>query len=159
MKYYKNESQYTVRALDSKGNPVGAGEYVLFNINGIFYTRQTDENGYATLSINLPPGDYIITAEYNFYKISNNIKVKPVLSAYNLVKKQGTSNPFRAFVLDGKGRPLEGATVTFNVNGVLYEKITDIDGVAKLNINLPVGRYIITSMYNGAAISNSITIA
>ena len=158
-KYYKNASQYTVRALDSQGNPVGAGEYVLFNINGVFYVRQTDANGYATLSINLDPGEYIITAEYNFCKVSNKIKVLPILSAYNLVKKSGTSNPFRAFLLDGKGRPLEGATVTFNINGVLYERITDIDGVAKLNINLMEGRYIITSSYNGASISNTITIA
>ena len=160
VKYYKNDSQYTVRALDSQGNPVGAGEYVLFNINGVFYARQTDANGYATLSINLNPGDYVITAEYNFCKVSNNIKVRPILSAYNLVKKSGTSNPFRAFLLDGRGRPLEGATITFNVNGVFYDRITDIDGVAKLNINLMPGRYIITSMYsNGASISNNITIA
>lgn len=159
VKYYKNDSKYTVRALDSKGNPVGAGEYVVFNINGVYYARQTDDNGYASLAINLNPGDYIITAEYNFCKVSNNIKVRPILSAYNLVKKSGTSNPFRAFLLDSRGRPLEGATVTFNVNGVFYERITDIDGVAKLNINLMPGRYIITSMYNGASISNNITIA
>ena len=159
VKYYRNESQYTVRALDSKGNPVGAGEYVLFNINGVFYARQTNASGYATLNINLNPGDYIVTAEYNFCKVSNTIKVRPILSAYNLVKKAGTSNPFRAFLLDGRGRPLEGATVIFNVNGVLYERITDIDGVAKLNINLMPGRYIITSMYNGSSISNNITIA
>ena len=36
---------------------------------------------------------------------------------------------------------------------------TDDTGIARLNINLMAGEYIITSMYeNGAAISNKVTI-
>ena len=38
-------------------------------------------------------------------------------------------------------------------------RTTDANGIARLNINMMAGEYIITSMYeNGATISNKITI-
>ena len=53
-----------------------------------------------------------------------------------------------------------GAVYKININGVFYDRITDNAGIARLNINLMPGEYIITSMYkNGAAISNKITIS
>ncbi len=59
VKYYRNDSQYIIRVIGEYGNPVGAGEDVTFNINGVFYTRSTNESGYAKLNINLAPGDYL----------------------------------------------------------------------------------------------------
>ncbi|MBE6511148.1 MAG: hypothetical protein E7Z74_07825 [Methanobrevibacter millerae] len=72
VKYYKNDSQYIVTLLGKDGKAVGAGETVKFNINGVFYERQTNASGQAKLSINLLPGNYIITAEYNDCAVSNN---------------------------------------------------------------------------------------
>ena len=66
---------------------------------------------------------------------------------------------FEAKVLDGQGNPYAGQTVTFNINGVFYTKTTDADGIARLNINLPAGTYIITSMYNGLNAANNVKIA
>lgn len=60
-------------------------------------------------------------------------------------------------LVDGLGNPLSGATISFNINGVFYNRTTD-GGVAKLNINLMAGEYIITSTYNDLNISNKITI-
>ncbi len=157
-KYYRNETQYTVKLLDDYGNPVGANEEVSFNINGVFYTRKTNSEGIAKLNINLLPGDYIITAEYADFKISNLIKVLSVLYANDLNKQYGTSNQFIATLLDGQGKIYLGQTVTFNINGVLYYRVTKDDGQARLNINLPAGEYIITSMYNDLSISNTVTI-
>ena len=157
-KYYRNATQYTVKVIGDDGNPVGAGETVTFNINGVFYNRTTNASGIAKLNINLPPGDYIITAEYKNCKVSNNIKVLPVLSAEDLTKKYGTPDQFVATLLDGQGKALAGETVQFNVNGVLYNRVTDSDGHAKLNIRLMAGQYIITSSYNGASIANNIVI-
>ena len=157
-KYYRNATQYTVKVIGDDGNPVGAGETVTFNINGVFYNRTTNASGIAKLNINLPPGDYIITAEYKNCKVSNNIKVLPVLSAKDLTKKYGTPDQFVATLLDGQGKALAGETVQFNVNGVLYNRVTDSDGHAKLNIRLMAGQYIITSSYNGASIGNKVTV-
>ena len=156
-KYYRNDTQYTVRLLDDNGNPV-SGAQVSFNINGVFYTRTSNENGFATLNINLQEGDYIITATYKDYSISNTIKVLPVLSARDLSKVRGSSEQFTATLLNGTGKPYENQTVTFNINGIFYYRTTDDKGIAKLNINLPAGEYIITSSYNNSYISNKVTV-
>ena len=158
-KYFKNATQYKVKIIGDDGNAVGAGEIVSFNINGIFYNHTTDASGIAQLNINLNPGDYIITAEHKSCRVSNSIKVLPVLTAEDLVKKYGDSDPFIATLVDGQGKAFEGQNIIFNINGVFYNNITDSNGEAKLNIPLIAGEYIITSMYeNGAVTSNKITI-
>ncbi len=156
-KYYRNDTQYIVRLLDDNGNPV-SGAQVTFNINGVFYTRTSNASGFATLKINLPEGNYIITATYRGYSVSNSIKVFPVLSARDLNKRAGGLEPFTATLLNGTGKPYENQTVTFNINGRFYYRTTDDKGIAKLNINLPAGIYIITSSYNGCNIGNKVTV-
>ena len=50
-----------------------------FNINGVYYTRQTNASGVAKLTINLQPGNYILTA-YNPITSEQkgfNVKVLP----------------------------------------------------------------------------------
>ncbi|MEE0025762.1 carboxypeptidase-like regulatory domain-containing protein, partial [Methanobrevibacter sp.] len=134
------------------------GKTVTFNINGIMYQRQTNESGIAKLNINLPPGDYVITASYEGYNVANNITVLPVLSASDLKMKYMDGSKFKATLLDGQGKPYAQQKIQFNVNGVLYNKITDSNGQAELNIRLPAGEYIITSSYNGANIANRVTV-
>ena len=158
-KYYRNASQYTVKVIGDDGNAVGAGEIVTFNVHGVLYNRTTNESGIAKLNINLGPGDYIITAEHKDCRVSNNITVLPVLTAKDLTKKYGTPDQFIANLVDGQGNPFAGETVQFNVNGVLYDRVTDSNGQAKLNIRLMPGKYIITSSYNGASISNNIIVS
>ncbi|SDA65236.1 Ig-like domain repeat protein [Methanobrevibacter millerae] len=90
--------------------------------------------------------------------VSNYIIVLPVLSADDLIKKQGTPNQFVAALVNGTGAPYPSQSVTFNINGVLYNRVTDGSGLAKLNINLMPGEYIITSSYNGTNIANKVTV-
>ncbi|MBE6510093.1 MAG: hypothetical protein E7Z74_02305 [Methanobrevibacter millerae] len=158
-KYYKNDSQYRVRLLDGQGNPVGAGVSVEFNINGVFYTRTSDAQGYVKMNINLNPGTYIITANYNGLMASNKITVLPILKGEDLVMSYRDGSKFEVTLLDGQGKLYANQTIIFNINGVFYNRTTDANGIARLNINLMAGEYIITSMYeNGATISNKITI-
>ena len=157
-KFYKNATQYTVKIIGEDGNVVGAGELVTFNVNGVFYTRETDEFGIAKLNINLPPGDYVITAEYKECKVSNDIKVLNVLTADDISMKYQDGTQFVATLVDGQGKPYAQQTIRFNINGVFYNKVTDSFGQAKLNINLLPGEYIITSSYNGLNTANKITI-
>lgn len=158
VKYYKNDSQYVVKIIGDDGNPVGENEKVTFNINGVKYERKTNASGYAILSINLVPGDYVITASYDGCNVANNIVVLPVLSAEDLTKKYGTPTPFIVNLVDGQGVPLANATVNFNINGKFYNRTTNETGIAALNIKLIAGEYIITSSYNGANIANKITV-
>ena len=158
-KYYRNATQYTVKVLGEDGKTVGAGVTVRFNINGVFYERQTDASGIAKLNINLQVGDYIITAEYNGCMVSNNIKILPILNATDVSMKYRDGTQFKANLVDGQGKPCVNQVVTFNINGVFYNRITDASGQAKLNINLMPGEYIITSSYNGSSIANTIKIS
>ena len=158
VKYYKNGTQYVVTLIGRDGQTVGSGETVEFNINGVFYNRQTNIRGEAQLNLNLNPGDYIITAEYNNCKVSNNIKILSTLLTNNITMEYKDGTKFKAIILDGNGIPKGYEKVTFNINGVIYTRTTDEHGIASLNLNLLVGTYIITSEHNGLRISNNIII-
>ncbi|MBR0369812.1 MAG: Ig-like domain-containing protein, partial [Methanobrevibacter sp.] len=116
--------------------------------------------GTAKLNINLEPGEYILTAidPVTGLMMSYNITVLPVLSADNMEMKYLDGSTFNATVIDGEGNPLANASVTFNINGVFYNRTTDENGIVKLNIRLMAGEYIITSEYNEMRIANTITI-
>ena len=159
VKYYRNASQFYVLLIDGEGNPV-SGVNITMNINGVFYDRTTNENGTAKLNINLEPGEYILTAidPLTGLMMSYNITVLPVLSADNMEMTYMDGSTFNATVIDGQGNPLANASVTFNINGVFYIRHTDSSGIARLNIRLMAGEYIITSEYDGMAIANTITI-
>ncbi|MCR5026471.1 MAG: hypothetical protein K6A34_03395 [Methanobrevibacter sp.] len=157
-KYYKNDSQFVVRIHTSDGGYVGAGEEVTFNINGIFYTRTTNATGHAKLNINLGAGNYTVTTCYKDCGRSNNIVVLPVLNTSDLVMKYMDGSQFKAELVDAVGNPYPKQSVDFNINGVLYNRTTDPSGVAKLNIRLMPGVYIITSSFNGCNVANNITV-
>lgn len=159
-KYYKNDTQYTATFLDNMGKPLINGD-VSFNINGVLYKRNTNQNGVAKLNINLGPGTYIITATNlnNNGNAANNITVLPTIIGNDLIMNYKDGSKFSVHALDAKGNALANSKVTFNVNGVLYNRITDNGGNANLNINLDCGKYIITSTdEKGLAISNNILI-
>ena len=158
VKYYKNGTQFQVTIIDADGNPVGANKTVKFNINGVFYERNTTANGIATLSINLLPNNYTITTIYGTTEVSNQVTVLPTMKTSDLSMTYKDGSKFNATILDGQGKVVANQTVTFNVNGVFYNRTTDANGVASLNINLMSGEYIITSMYNGYEKANKITI-
>ena len=158
--YFRNGTQYVAKFLDSNGKAL-ANTDVKFNINGVFYTRVTDENGIARLNIRLDPASYIITA-YNPVtgeQKANNITVLPRIIAKDLSMKYLDGSTFNAALVDGQGKAISGVNITFNINGVFYHRTTNADGVTKLNIRLMPGEYIITSMYDECWASNKIIIS
>ena len=158
--YFRNGTQYMAKFLDSDGKAL-ANTDVKFNINGVFYTRVTDENGIARLNIRLDPASYIITA-YNPVtgeQKANNITVLPRIIAKDLSMKYIDGSTFNAALVDGQGKAISGVNITFNINGVFYHRTTNADGVTKLNIRLMPGEYIITSMYDECWASNKIIIS
>ena len=157
-KYYMNASSFQATIYDKNGS-LAVNKNVTFNINGVFYTRTTDENGVASLAINLRPGEYIITTIYEELDIGNNVVVLPTLVTSDLNMTYRDGSKFTAQTLDGQGKPLVNQNVTFNVNGRLYFKTTGDDGVASLTINLMSGKYIITSYWNDFQTGNTIIIS
>ena len=157
IKYYRNASRYSVKVLDDIGSPI-TGVNVTFNINGVFYNRLTNSDGVASLAINLNPGKYIITAQYGDSKVSNTITVLSIIKTKDITMKYRDGTKFGATILDGYGNPYPNQSVTFNINGVFYTRITNSTGVANLNINLQSGKYIITTTFNGLSASNTVLI-
>ncbi|WP_407414516.1 transglutaminase family protein [Methanobrevibacter sp.] len=159
VKYYKNDTQYYATFLNSTGSPL-ANTNVSFNINGVFYNRTTNSDGTARMNINLNPDNYTITSTnpINGELWSNNIEVLPTISTndLNMIYR---NDRFTANVLDDEGNPSVNDTVTFNINGVFYNRTSDDEGNAYLNINLDVGQYIITSTNSkGLSSANTITV-
>ncbi len=62
-KIFRNKTQYYPKLTDSNGKAL-KDTNVTMNINGVFYTKTTNDKGIATQNINLNPGKYIITAMY-----------------------------------------------------------------------------------------------
>ena len=147
VKFFRNGTQYCAKFLDGCGSPL-VNASVIFNINGVLYKKQTDDNGMAKLNINLRPGVYILTAMHpDALMYGSNITVLSTILANDVVKFFRNGTQYCAKFLDGCGSPLVNASVTFNINGVLYKKQTDYEGVARLNINLFPGKYILTAMH------------
>ncbi len=163
--YYKNGTAYQVELLDNSGSPLN-NQSIIFSINGNNYTRHTNDNGIASIALDLSSGTYNITSYYKGstdYENStavNLIKVLPTLYGEDVEKYYKNDTQYYATFFDGQGNPLNKSEVTFNINGVLYKRYTNQNGVAKLNINLFAGEYIITAIntFNNETRSNFITV-
>ncbi len=157
-KYYLNASRFQATIYNKDGS-LAVNKNVTFNINGVFYIRTTDSNGVVSLAINLRPGDYIITTIFDGLDIGNKVTVLPTLVTKDLNMKYLDGSNFTAQTLDSQGKALANQTVSFNVNGVFYHRITNEDGIASLRIRLISGEYIITSYWNNFQTGNTIKIS
>ena len=159
VKFFRNGTQYCAKFLDGCGSPL-VNASVIFNINGVLYKKQTDYEGVARLNINLFPGKYILTAMHpDGLMYGYNITVLSTIHGDDIVKFFRNGTQYCAKFLDGCGSPLVNAGVVFNINGVFYKKQTDDNGMAKLNINLFPGEYILTAIHlNGEEKANIIKV-
>ena len=159
-KYYKNGTQYYATFLDGAGNALTNTD-VTFNINGVLYTRTTNDTGIAKLNINLVDGVYVLTAynPINDDMVASTIEVLPVIYGDDITKIYRDNKKYTALFVDDVGDPLVGADVKFNINGVFYNRTTDSEGIASLNINLHKGDYTITAYHpNGYMKANLVTV-
>ncbi len=159
-KYYRNDTQYYATFYNGQGSPLNNTE-VTFNINGIFYKRHTNQKGVAKLGINLGAGEYILTATntINDEKHSNFITVLPTIFADDVTKYYKNNTQYYATFFDNAGNPLVNKTVSFNINGILYKRHTNQEGIAKMDINLNPGTYVITATNTNSSENAASTIA
>lgn len=163
--FYKNGTRLNTVLTDTNDTPVSNASLII-TINGQDYKRTTNDEGKASLAINLIPGSYI--ANINFlgndkYSPSNktvNVNVLSTIAGNDLVKYYKNSSQYYATFFDGTGDVLTDTDIIFNINGVFYTRQTNHNGIAKLNINLNPGEYILTA-YNpndGCSFSNKIKV-
>ena len=91
----------------------------------------------------MEPGEYDIKTTFKGTTVQNTIKILPTLIAENLVKYFKNESQFDIQLIDGQGNPVSGKTITMNINGVFYNRTTNENGMARLNINLQPGKYVL----------------
>ena len=119
------------------------------------------------MPINLRVGQYTITASfsdvnYQSVQITNtitvNLKAFITASDINMTYKDGTS--YDVQLVDSAGNPIakSGEIVTITVNTKSYNIKTNVNGTAKLPINLRAGNYTISAQYNDETVTNTIIV-
>lgn len=156
-KIYKNDSQFIVKVVDGTGK-AEANKTVYLTLNDNIYERLTNKSGEAKLNINLNPGTYSIKVECDNYTTTNKITVISQLNTANLEMYYKDGSRFKAKLYDISGKALSNATLSFIINGMAYERITNNNGEASLAINLGVGAYSIITEYGNFTNINEIIV-
>ena len=122
--------------------------------------------GLAFLTINLAANQYLVNVSYmgnsTYNPIGNSgkINVKSTILANNTTLMYQDGTKFIGKFLNKTGGLLANSKVKFNINGVFYNKTTDLNGIANLGINLRPGNYILTAynLVNGEESGFNITV-
>ena len=147
---YNSSSLLTLNLKDSKGNPLKEKE-ITVNLNGIRHVIKTDNNGHATLPIDLLPGKYTADITYagdNNYLSSSasaNVFIKKIatsLIANDIRFDYGDSANLVVLLNDGKNHALEAKSIAITLNGKTYTLTTDKQGRATLPVDLVPGKYV-----------------
>ncbi len=160
-KYFSGSERFVVTVTDSKGISL-ANKSVTIVINGVSYARKTNKNGTASISLWLNSGVYNVTVTVDNNTINSVVTILPTVNGTDITKMFRNDTQYYATFRDSWGNYLpEGTTVRFNIHGVMYDrKVSGKEGLAKLNIGLETGKYVITAMNHviGDMTSNNITV-
>ena len=162
-KKYGDSTPLTVSfvSADEYERPIDGINFTI-TLNSVTYHRTTDNDGNASLNINLPTGNYTASIVFNGDNVYNpNSKTVPVIvteaggnnitiKSKDLIKRYGDSTPLQVGLFSGS-TPLANTPVQIKINGVTYNKVTEINGYTNLAINLPVGEYETEIRYNGSS--------
>lgn len=128
---------------DSEGNAISS-EKLNININGRDYVAVTDENGTATLNLNLASvGDYEVITTFNGNAVYNaSQKTSKITVIYTQIKLDApdvTITPlegsFKVTVKDGSDNPINGVNVIVVIDGVEYNVKTVNYGVVTVDLD------------------------
>ena len=139
-KVYADSRKFYATFLKSNGK-VLANTYIKFKINGKTFSKKTNANGVASLSMkSLKAGTYKIVSynkdgltKTNTVKVITKTSSKLVTSEYNFLKSD--SKTIKVTLLNGLGyAPEAGKIIKFTVNGKTYSAKTNSKGVASLKL-------------------------
>ena len=169
---YYSHSLLSLNLKDSKGNALKAKE-ISVNLNGIKHVLTTDNNGHATLPIDLLPGNYTAEIAYagdSTYLSSSacvNIFIKKIatsISANDVRLDYGDSTNLIVTLKDGKNNNLDGKRVSVTLNSKTHTLTTDKQGMATLPVDLIPGKYVAKiqfkedSIYLGSSVSSNVVV-
>ena len=146
---YRDGSSWEVTLVDDYGNAI-SDVNVALGVNGRTYNVKSDANGVARLTINLAPGTYEVNATFkgnskydaSFTNATVTVnKAVVVLSSYNLTMSYKDGSSWDVSAYDDKGNAISDVNIEFGIKGKTYNVKTDINGIAKLPVNLVPGSY------------------
>ena len=136
-----------------------AGKKITINVDGKTYSRTTNSQGLAAITINLDIGTYKITytndAESKISKKTESTTIQVVernASSINWKSSttfnQGTQT-VKLLILDSNGKAVSGGAVKLNVNGKEYSATTDSNGYATISASFTPGNYSVSYSFEG----------
>lgn len=130
---YTSGKYFKVRLTsDGKALP---NQKVKITINGKTYTKTTDNNGYASLKISLPPKAYTVKATYGNLTLTKKVTVKTVIQAKNInAKKSSKSIKIKVTLKKVNKKYLKNKKVTLKFNKKTFKAKTNKKGVVTFTI-------------------------
>lgn len=148
---YNSGYEYKVRLTDEDGNPI-SGRELVYTLNNITDTRVTDENGEASLYINLKAGNYTFEIRYDGEKVYNNSSNNALISVNtSILPVEGDfkedylyGSPYSVKFLNKSSEPLVNHNVNLIIAGETFNVTSDENGTAKLDLYFVPGKYNVT---------------
>lgn len=121
------------------------------------YEVVTDAFGLARLKINLNPGEYNITYKYSnyYYNIfgsgSNTIlvyKMPSTILGKDVIMKLNETRVYEISLRNVNNNAIKNMQVHVDINGTDYDIATNNEGIARLLLDLGLGKYDITYTFN-----------
>lgn len=155
---FVDNNKFIVKLVNDDGTPKTNASLAII-ANGVQYNRITNGSGEARLNVRLNPNNYIFAVTDGQEVVSSSVNVLSTIetSDISMFYKDGTKYSVKLCDLDGNIMPNKNVAIT--INGVTYNKVTDSNGVAYLNINLNPGTYSVWATYGDKTVCNIVSIS
>lgn len=135
-------NQYKVTLKDANGR-VLSKQTVVFKIDGTSYSRTTNANGVASITVNKAAGKtYKISYTYagtTYYNRTTSGNINLAVKLSSTLKGSGTSilngTLYNVTLKDSNSKALSNKQITFTLDGKTYKNNTNANGVASLFIS------------------------
>ena len=134
-KYYNGNTLYTATFFNSNGGKLTNTD-ILITIDSKSYTVKTNNNGIASLPINLKPNSYKVVAQdpITGLKLTTTFKILSTIAAKDIKKVYFDNKKFTAKFLKNDGTPLKNNNIKYKLKGKTYKVKTNKDGVVKISV-------------------------
>lgn len=158
---------FVVQIFDGDSNPI-ANKEVIFEINGVRYDKMTDDEGYASLPISLKAKKYEIEtyfpAEEEYApRVVSKLTVLGKNKDFSPKKEENTrlytpnmiiyskdEPDYCVRLMDSDENPIVGEKLTITIDDEIYERITDNEGFAGVDVSLKQETYNVETVFEGS---------
>ncbi len=157
---------YVVQILDGNSDPI-TNQEVIFEIHGVKYYKMTDDKGYAGLPITLNAKKYDMETyfpaeeEYAPRVVSKLVVLRPNqdfspeieentrLYTPNMIIYSKDEPDYCVRLMDRDENPISGEKLTITIGDESYERITDKEGFASVDVSLNPETYTVKTVFEG----------